>query len=311
MGNAAPRTEVTVAGVFAREQGALAPARLIASAKSWLVEPRWTGRRRFCPGAPRTSRSCRLSTRRPASSRISATPGTMCTREIQRDPPPREAGDRAHGAGIVRRRSARADRPGGATRRFVKLILLEEPLAALYAWMAAHRRACRHLRHRRTRPRLRRRRRHDGLQPDPRRVDEEPGSSTSSGSRSASICCSAATTSISRSPVDRAEARRGGEADPRSAPDAPAEMQRRQGAAALGRRPGTGRITILGAGRGVVAGGLSTTMTRDDVIRTLTDGFLPITAAADLPARDRRPGFASSACPTKPSRRSRSISRRS
>src|SRR4029453_8875154 len=47
-------------------------------------------------------------------------------------------------------------------------------------------------------------------------------------------------------------------------------------------------ITILGSGRGVVGGGMTTALTRDDVVGTLTEGFLPITAAADLPARDRR-----------------------
>src|SRR5688572_21985784 len=48
------------------------------------------------------------------------------------------------------------------------------------------------------------------------------------------------------------------------------------------------RITLLGAGRGVVAGGMTTELTREEVVRTLADGFLPLTAPDDLPARDRR-----------------------
>ena len=50
-------------------------------------------------------------------------------------------------------------------------------------------------------------------------------------------------------------------------------------------------ITVLGAGRGVVAQGRSAELTRDDVVRILAEGFLPLNAADDLPARDRRVGL--------------------
>ena len=50
-------------------------------------------------------------------------------------------------------------------------------------------------------------------------------------------------------------------------------------------------ITLLGSGRGVVGGGMSTELTRQDVSATLMDGFLPLTAAGDVPARDRRVGL--------------------
>ncbi len=50
-------------------------------------------------------------------------------------------------------------------------------------------------------------------------------------------------------------------------------------------------VTILGSGRGIVGGGATATLSRDVVIRTLTEGFLPLTAADDLPARDRRVGL--------------------
>jgi hypothetical protein len=55
--------------------------------------------------------------------------------------------------------------------------------------------------------------------------------------------------------------------------------------------PSDETITILGAGRGVIAGGMSTTLTRDEAEKTLTEGFLPVTAANDWPARDRRSGL--------------------
>ena len=50
-------------------------------------------------------------------------------------------------------------------------------------------------------------------------------------------------------------------------------------------------ITILGSGRGVVGQGLTAELTRDEVVQALAGGFLPLTAADDLPARDRRPGL--------------------
>jgi hypothetical protein len=51
------------------------------------------------------------------------------------------------------------------------------------------------------------------------------------------------------------------------------------------------RITILGGGRVVVGGGLTADLPRGDVERLLCDGFLPLTAPGDLPARDRRAGL--------------------
>ncbi len=50
-------------------------------------------------------------------------------------------------------------------------------------------------------------------------------------------------------------------------------------------------ITILGGGRAVVGQSLSVDLTRDEVVRILTDGFLPITAPGDLPARGRMTGL--------------------
>jgi molecular chaperone DnaK (HSP70) len=50
-------------------------------------------------------------------------------------------------------------------------------------------------------------------------------------------------------------------------------------------------ITILGSGRAVVGQSLSVDLIRDEVVKILTDGFLPITAPGDLPARGRATGL--------------------
>ena len=50
-------------------------------------------------------------------------------------------------------------------------------------------------------------------------------------------------------------------------------------------------ITVLGGGRSVVGQSLSVELTRDEVITILSDGFLPITAPDDLPARGRKAGL--------------------
>lgn len=50
-------------------------------------------------------------------------------------------------------------------------------------------------------------------------------------------------------------------------------------------------VTVLGGGRAVVGGALSTELTRREVEEVLAEGFLPASAAEDLPASDRRVGL--------------------
>ena len=50
-------------------------------------------------------------------------------------------------------------------------------------------------------------------------------------------------------------------------------------------------ISVLGGGRAVVGGMLNVELTRDEVVEVLTGGFLPLTASDDLPAHDRRVGL--------------------
>jgi molecular chaperone DnaK (HSP70) len=50
-------------------------------------------------------------------------------------------------------------------------------------------------------------------------------------------------------------------------------------------------ITILGSGRSVVGQSLTVDLTRNEAVKLLVDGFLPITAPGDLPARVRSSGL--------------------
>jgi len=50
-------------------------------------------------------------------------------------------------------------------------------------------------------------------------------------------------------------------------------------------------VTVLGGGRAVVGGALSTALTRAEVEEVLAEGFLPAGAPDDLPASDRRAGL--------------------
>ena len=50
-------------------------------------------------------------------------------------------------------------------------------------------------------------------------------------------------------------------------------------------------VTVLGSGHAVVGQAVSVDLTREEVMRTLTDGFLPITSSHDVPARARMSGL--------------------
>jgi len=131
-----------VVGVFAREQGALVPGRQVTSAKSWLCHDAVDRTAKILPwGAEHTEQSCspvEASTRYLAHLR-DAWNHTMA------------AGDdelRFERQDIVltvpasfdeeaRELTVKAARDAG----FQKLTLLEEPLAAFYAWIVARRRS--------------------------------------------------------------------------------------------------------------------------------------------------------------------------
>jgi actin-like ATPase involved in cell morphogenesis len=50
-------------------------------------------------------------------------------------------------------------------------------------------------------------------------------------------------------------------------------------------------VNVLGSGRAIVGGSLATGLTSEEVEETLLKGFLPLTAHDDLPARERRTGL--------------------
>jgi molecular chaperone DnaK (HSP70) len=280
-----------IAGTCARDEGSLVPSRQIASTKSWLSNPRVDRTAALLPwgaeGGPRLSpveASARLlahvrdgwnheHARRGEEWRLDAHQ-VVLTVPASFDEEARELTvAAAHQAGIE------------------QLTLLEEPLAALYAWIASHRRQL----------------------------------SGTFGAGALILVCDVGggTTDFSliRAQIEDGElafARiaigehllLGGDnldlalaslVEQKLAQSGKLTVSQRQilrrkctfakeallGGSGADRVP----ITLLGSGRGVVGGGMSTELTRQEVAATLTEGFLPITAPADVPARDRRVGL--------------------
>ena len=282
-----------IAGVFARDHGSLAPGRLVASAKSWLANPSVDRNMPMLPwGAESSPRVSPVD----ASARLLGHIRDAWDYEFARD----DERLRLASQPIVltvpasfdeeaRELTVEAARAAGLEN----LRLLEEPLAALYAWIARNRRQAQ--------SRL--------------------------GSGALVLVCDVgggtADFSLIRTFEEDGDLRfervaigehllLGGDnldlalatlvEQKLSAPGSPRlTLTQRQ---VLLRKcntikerllsdgaPPQEAITILGAGRGVVAGGMSTTLTREEVEKTLTEGFLPITAANDWPSRDRRSGL--------------------
>jgi len=280
-----------VAGVFAREQGALVPGRQVTSAKSWLCHDAVDRTARILPwGAEHTERSC--------------SPVEASTRYLVHL---RDAWNHAMAAGddellferqdIVltvpasfdeeaRELTVKAARDAG----FQKLTLLEEPLAAFYAWIVARRRALkRYLK--------------DG---DLVLICDVGGGTTDFSLIRVQIVdgeIKFERTAIGEhlllggDNVDLALARR--VMEKLDNPKLSLRQQnalRRQCCAAKEKLLSDGRlkrvpVNILGAGRSVVGGTLSAELTRQEVEEALIDGFLPITNPGELPARERRSGL--------------------
>jgi molecular chaperone DnaK (HSP70) len=287
--NAAPEV---VAGRFARDHGALVPSRQISSAKSWLSNAAvdrsaailpWTdeGSRRFSPVQASATLLSHLreswnhehaaadeSQRLERQSIVLTVPASFD--EEARELTVQAAADA--GLGVV--------------------TLLEEPLAALYAWIAAH----------------------------PRR----PMATLGEGALILVCDVGGGTTDFS---LIRASAEAGELVFERIAIGehlllggdnldlalavlveqklpggserlslSQRQVLRRKCSAAkeqllAASGPQSLPVTVLGSGRGIVGGGASVTLTREEVERTLLDGFLPLTAATDLPAATRRAGL--------------------
>ena len=124
-----------VVGFMARDWGSGTPGRLVSSAKSWLCH---TGVDRTAELLPWHAASDveRISPVE-ASSRYLAHIRRAWDAALQ-SRAARPAGDRAHAAGIVRRDRPRADGAGGGPRGLPRVVLIEEPQAAFYAWIYKH-----------------------------------------------------------------------------------------------------------------------------------------------------------------------------
>jgi len=281
----------SVVGVFAREQGALVPGRQVASAKSWLCHPAVDRTAKLLPwGVDHAEQACspvEASARYLAHLR-DAWNHTMAAgdddlrferQEIVLTVP-------ASFDEEARELTVQAAREAGLE----KLTLLEEPLAAFYAWIVAHRRTLkRHLK--------------DGYLV---LVCDVGGGTTDfslirvrivEGEVRFERTAIGEHLLLGGDNVDLALARRVEEKLKR--PKLTLRQHnalRRQCCAAKERLlsdPDIERvpITVLGSGRSVIGGTLKTELTREEVEETLVDGFLPLTARDDLPTRDRRTGL--------------------
>ena len=283
-----------VAGVFARDEGALVPARQVASAKSWLSNPHVDRTAPLLPWG--VDADIRIS---PADA---ATRVLAHIRDAWNHERAGSADERLERHAIVltvpasfdeeaRELTVQAARDAG----FANLTLLEEPLAALYAWIGSHRRTL----------------------------------ASTFGSGALILVCDVGggTTDFS---LIRAALDADGELEferiaigehlllggdnldlalaalveqklPGASKLSLTQRQalRRKCSAAkeqLLAEPAIDRlpVTILGAGRGLVGGGMTSELTREEVVRALSEGFLPITPPGDLQAlrlSDRRIGL--------------------
>jgi len=298
----------SVAGVLAREQGALVPGRQVSSAKSWLCHDAVDRRAKLLPWeaeppepmiSPVEASARYLSHLRNAWNHSRAASGGAETRFENQDivlTVPASFDEEA------RELTVEAAHLAGLE----KLTLLEEPLAAFYAWIAAHQNLL-HVDAAPPRPRRRPRNSPPELHDGDLVLICDVGGGTSDFSlirvRFAGQQVQFERIAIGEhlllggDNLDLALARRVEEK--LNAPKLTLRQRhalRRACCAAkerlltderLDRLP----ISLLGSGRSVVGGMLSAELTREEVVEVLTGGFLPRSASDELPAHDRRVGL--------------------
>ena len=301
----------SVVGVLAREQGALVPGRQVSSAKSWLCHGAVDRRAKLLPWeaeppepmvSPVEASARYLTHLRDAWNHFRAAANDAGTRFENQEivlTVPASFDEEARELTVEAARQAGLD----------KLTLLEEPLAAFYAWIAAHQDV---LKLPRPRPGTRRHAR--GRKASQRELQDgdlvlicDVGGGTSDFSlirvRVVDDQIQFERTAIGEhlllggDNLDLALARRVEE----KLGGAKLSLRQRHGlrracCAAKERLlsdPSLERvpINVLGSGRAVVGGMLRTELTRDEVVEILTGGFLPLTAPDDLPARARPVGL--------------------
>lgn len=279
-----------VTGVFARDQGALVPGQLVASAKSWLCHDAVDRTANILPwGVDQPQQSCSPVE---ASARYLAH-----IREAWNHVMGQHDGDRFEQQHIVltvpasfdaeaRELTVQAAHDAG----IVALTLLEEPQAAFYAWSLAHHTTLK-------------RELEDG---DLVLICDVGGGTTDLSLIRVQMVDDAITfertaigehillggDNVDLALAHRLEAALGtGNLSLRQR-----QALRRQCCAAkeqLLSQPELEQLPIrlLGSGHALVGGTLTMTLTRDDAMTTLLDGFLPQTAWNDYPERDRRVGL--------------------
>jgi hypothetical protein len=283
-----------IVGIYAREQGALVPGRQVSSAKSWLSHSAVDRTARILPwGAEQPEFTCspvEASARylghirdawnyRFARKDAGADEGRFERQDIVLTVP-------ASFDEEARELTVEAARDAG----IVNLTLLEEPLAAFYAWMVKNRGALK-------------RRLKDG---DLVLICDVGGGTTDfslirvhmgGGEIRFERTAIGEHLLLGGDNLDLALARR---AEQKLA-DARLGLRQRNAlaracCAAKERLLGdagetSAKITILGSGRAVVGGAISIELTRDEVEQTLLEGFLPRVEGDELPASDRRAGL--------------------
>jgi molecular chaperone DnaK (HSP70) len=286
-----------VTGVLARDQGALVPSRQLSSAKSWLSYPGVDRRARILPAqadppqpmiSPVEASSRYLMHLRDAwNGAIGTNAETRFEHQEIVLTVPASFDEDARELTVEAARSARLD----------KLTLLEEPLAAFYAWIASNRYAQAGGTY------LARDESSENLRDGDLILICDIGGGTTDFSLVRSYLVNGELqferTAIGEhlllggDNLDLALARRVEE----KLKDIELTLRQRYALrrvccaakeqllsdSSLERVP----VTILGGGRAVVGQALSVELTRRDVLQTLIDGFLPMTAPDEMPARGR------------------------
>jgi hypothetical protein len=280
-----------IAGVMAREQGALIPGRQVASAKSWLCHDGVDRRAALLPrGAeppqpmvsPVEASARYLLHLRDAWNQAMAADDASCRFEQQEIVLTVPASFDAE----ARELTVEAARLAG----LLHLTLLEEPLAAFYAWIAGH-------------PEMVQKQLRDG---ELILICDVGGGTTDFSLVRTRIVDGAVQferTAIGEhlllggDNLDLALSRRVEERLGGSKLNLRQRQALRRTCCAAKERllsePATDSlpITILGSGRAVVGQMLGGELRREDVEEILTSGFLPLTAADELPARGRALGL--------------------
>ncbi len=290
------QTDGALVGVIARERGALAPGRLVASAKSWLCHPSvdrtdailpWEaeGGDKVC--SPVAASAYYLTHLRDAWNHSKATDESgRVVDELRFERQQVVLTVPASFDEEARELTVEAAREAGLEN----LTLLEEPLAAFYAWVAAQKGG------------LKRQLRDGQLV----LVCDVGGGTTDfslirvrvrEGEVSFERTAIGEHLLLGGDNVDLALARLVEEklGRPRLSLRQRNALRRSCCAAKelllVEGAPESAPVTVLGGGRSVVGGALNTRLTRAEVEGVLAEGFLPATAPEDLPAPERRAGL--------------------